>query len=96
MIYPKSRYTSLTSSDYTSKDGRIIHYLPRRFVPDGTTMPLLVEVMVVQGDRVDLIAARTLGDPEQSWRICDASNTLNPVDLTDESGRALRVAVPQF
>jgi hypothetical protein len=59
-------------------------------------MPLLVEVTVTQGDRLDLITARTLGDPEQFWRICDANNAMNPFALTAEPGRVLRVAMPQM
>ena len=51
---------------------------------------------MTEGDRLDLITARTLGDPEQFWRICDANNTMNPSDLTAETGRVLRVPVPQF
>jgi nucleoid-associated protein YgaU len=58
-------------------------------------MPLLVEVTVNQGDRLDLIAARALGDPELFWRICDANNAMDPLELTAEPGRRLRVAIPQ-
>jgi len=56
---------------------------------------VLAEVTVSQGDRLDLITARTLGDPEQYWRICDANEAMNPPDLTDEPGEVLRVPVPQ-
>jgi len=96
MIDTKSRYAALIPAGYVGKDGRTIRYIPRRFLPDGTGMPLLVEVAVVQGDRLDTITARTLGDPEQFWRICDANNTMNPGELTAESGRVLRIPVPQF
>jgi hypothetical protein len=58
-------------------------------------MPLLVEVTVIQGDRLDLITARTLGDPEQFWRVCDANDAMNPPDLTAQPGTAVRVPVPQ-
>ena len=51
---------------------------------------------VVAGDRLDLIAARMLGDGEHFWQICDANNTMNPFDLTIEVGRTLRVPLPQF
>lgn len=59
-------------------------------------MPALGEVRVGIDDRLDLIAFRTLGDPLQFWQICDANNALNPIALAAESGRALRVPVPQF
>ncbi len=56
----------------------------------------MVEITVNDGDRLDLITAKTLGDPEQFWRVCDANNAMNPFDLTAEPGRTLRVPVPQF
>ena len=95
MFEHTSRYYALEDASHTTKDGRIITYKRRRFLPDGQNMPLLVEVTVTQGDRLDLITARTLGDPGQFWRICDANNTINPSDLI-EPGRVIRVPVPQF
>ena len=96
MFEPTSRYYALDDASLTTADGCIIAYKRRRFLPDGEKMPLLVEVTVTEGDRLDLITARTLGDPEQFWRICDANNAMNPSDLTAETGRVLRVPVPQF
>ena len=40
---------------------------------------------MAQGDRLDLITARTLGDPEQFWRVCDANDALDPAELTDRA-----------
>jgi nucleoid-associated protein YgaU len=95
MFEHKSRYNTLEDASHTTADGRVLTYKRRRFLPDGKNMPLLVEVTVTQGDRLDLITARTLGDPEQFWRICDANNTMDPSDLI-ETGRILRIPVPQF
>ena len=58
-------------------------------------MPLLVEVTMTQGDRLDLIAHRTLGDSQQFWRICDANNAMKPADLTAELNQIIRVPLPQ-
>jgi nucleoid-associated protein YgaU len=91
---PTSRYYAIEQATLTTPDGRIIAYKRRRFLPQGRAMLLLVEVTVTQGDRLDLITARTLGDPEQFWRIADANDAMNPFDLT-ELGRTLRVPVPQ-
>jgi nucleoid-associated protein YgaU len=44
---------------------------------------------VKQSDRLDLIAARTLGDPLLFWRIADANDAMNPFDLLTR--RALRI-----
>lgn len=95
MFEHTSRYYALEDASYTTANGRVITYKRRRFLPDGKNLPLLVEVTVTQGDRLDLITARTLGDPEQFWRICDANNTIYPSDLI-EPGRILRIPVPQF
>jgi nucleoid-associated protein YgaU len=96
MFEQRSRYYALDDASLTTADDSIIAYKRRRFLPDGKKIPPLVEVTVTEGDRLDLITARTLGDPEQFWRICDANNTMNPSDLTAETGRVLRVPVPQF
>lgn len=96
MFEPTSRYYAIEDASLTAPDGSVIAYRRRRFLPDGEKIPLLVEVTVTEGDRLDLITARTLGDPEQFWRVCDANNAMNPSDLTAETGRVLRVPVPQF
>lgn len=81
---------------HTTADGRTLAYVRRRFLPSAETMPTLAEVTVTDGDRLDIITARTLGDPEQFWHLCDANNAMNPVSLTAEAGRKLRVALPQL
>lgn len=96
MFEPTSRYYALETAQLATADGRTVSYKRRRFLPQGESMPLLVELAVAQGDRLDLITARTLGDPEQFWRVCDANNAMDPFDLVAEPGRALRVPVPQF
>jgi hypothetical protein len=95
MLQPSSRYYALDTAEYTTPEGRVIAYKRRRFLPPGETLPLLVEITVTQGDRLDLITARTLGDPEQFWRVCDANDAMSPFDLIAELGRVLRVPVPQ-
>jgi hypothetical protein len=52
-------------------------------------------VKVRQEDRLDLIAARILGDPEQFWRVCDANNAMDPLELTARPGRMIRVSMLQ-
>jgi hypothetical protein len=89
-----SRYFGLQTAVHVVA-GREVPYVRRRFVPAGETLPLLAEVTVDQGDRLDLIAARTLGVAEAFWRIADANDALDPAALTAEPGRRLRVPVPQ-
>ena len=90
-----SRYYNLETLKMTAPDGREVVYKSRRFLPKGAAMQLLVEATVTEGDRLDLITARTLGDPEHFWRVADANDAMNPFDLTAETGRVLRVPVPQ-
>jgi hypothetical protein len=95
MFQYTSRYYSLETAVFVAPDGREVRYVRRRFLPQGDAMPLLAEITVTQGDRLDLIAYRTLGDPEQFWRVGDANNAMNPLELTEEPGRKLRIADPQ-
>ena len=95
MFDPASRYYEIETAMLTGPDGREIPYKRRRFLPRGESMPALAEVMVVEGDRLDQIAARTLSDPEQLWRIADANDAMDPMALTAEPGARLRVPLPQ-
>ena len=90
-----SRYYNIKVATLTLQDGRTVSYVRRRFLPQADDLLLLVEVAVVQGERIDLLAHRTLGDPLAYWRICDANNAMDPMELTDLPGRRLRVPLPQ-
>ncbi len=96
MFETTSRYYALKNATLTTPDRRNIVYKRRRFLPQGENIPLLVEVTVIENDRLDMITARTLGDPEQFWRICDANNTMNPFNLTTKPGRMLIIPEPHF
>ena len=95
MFSPSSRYYSIPDAQYVMSTGREVIYKRRRFLPEADKLPLLTNVKVVDGDRLDIIAAKTLGNPLLFWRIADANNAMNPVDLTKQPGRELRVAIPQ-
>jgi len=90
-----SRYYRLETATMTRPDGATVAYVRRRFLPQAEDLPLLAEVAVNQGERLDLFTARTLGDPLQFWRVCDANNAMNPLELIDRPGRLLRVPFPQ-
>lgn len=95
MFDSNSRYVKISTASLIDSNGREIAYIRRRFLPRSDDLPLLVEVTVTQGDRLDLLTARAIGDPEQFWRACDASNAMNPSDLTGETGRKIRIPIPQ-
>ena len=92
---PNSRYHGIDTAKMEPADGRAIIYLRRRFIPPPETFSLLQEHTVTQGDRLDNIAARYLGDPEQFWRICDANAAMRPEELTESPGRKLRITLPE-
>lgn len=95
MFESSSRYYRIETTTLTLADGRTLSYKRRRFLPQGNKLPLLLEVTLNEGDRLDLLTARTLGDPEQFWRLADANDAMNPPELESESGRRLRVPIPQ-
>lgn len=98
MFQPTSRYHDVETVEMTVRDSRgeprVVSYKRRRFVPPGATMTTLAEHTVAQGDRLDNLAARYVGDPEQFWRICDDNNVLRPEELTEEIGRIVRIGLP--
>ncbi|HEX6288344.1 MAG TPA: hypothetical protein VFZ66_04095 [Herpetosiphonaceae bacterium] len=100
MFDPSSRYYNLETvkQEVTGADGkpRVIAYKRRRFIPPADGQTTLVEHTVTQGERLDNITARFLGDPLQFWRVCDANITLDPDELTDETGRTIKITLPQF
>jgi hypothetical protein len=91
---PTSRYHGVEIEKLEAVEGEPVVYLARRFVPQTDRFAVLQEYTVVQGDRLDLIAFRHLGDPEQFWRLCDANGVLRPDEL-EEPGRVVRITLPE-
>lgn len=95
-LYPlESRYHGLTVTETTQADGRTVRYLKRRFVPAAERLHVVALHGVAQGDRLDNLSAKYLGDPLQAWRLCDANNAMRPEELTETPGTRLRIALPQ-
>jgi hypothetical protein len=88
-----SRYFSIDTATYVAADGTMISYLRRRFLPAPDLFTVLQVYQVAQGDRLDNITARFLGDPEQFWRICDANAVLRPQEL-EQIGTKIRITLP--
>lgn len=96
MIFPQtSRYFSTETTTIEARDGKTYAYLRRRFLPQPERFTVLQEHTVVEGDRLDNLAARYLGDPLQFWRVCDANRAMRPDGLTEEVGRRLRITLPE-
>ncbi len=94
MFTRESRYAALPTATLTMPDGRVVVYVRRRFRPGAAEVVAYAEEAVAAGDRPDLVAARTLGDPEAAWRLADANDVMRPAELTAEPGRMLRIAAP--
>ena len=91
---PSSRYYGVETADITLPDGRTVRYLRRRFLPDPASLVRVGEHRVSDGDRLDNLGARYLGDPLQAWRFGDGNATLRLDALTEETGRRIRITLP--
>lgn len=92
MIDPDSRYRSTPTAEHVTPTGRTIVHLRRRFVPERSTLTPIARAVITEGDRLDLVSARTIGDPLQYWRICDANEAMNPAELEAQPGRVLWIS----
>jgi hypothetical protein len=95
MFPPTSRYANIEIAQLDLGEGRTVNYLRRRLVPQPDRFVPLLEHVVVEGDRLDNITARYLGDPEQFWRVADANGAMRPEELTETPGRRLRITLPE-
>jgi len=92
---PTSRYNGLATLITRTPNGQQVACLRRRFLPAPERFELLQEHRVAEGDRLDAVTARYLGDPEQFWRLADANRAMRPDALTDTVGRRLRITLPE-
>ena len=104
LFSPNSRYAGIDTgalkiptfkSIAKTLEEQTIAYLRRRFVPPPERFALLQEYSVVEGDRLDNLAAKFVGDPEQFWQICDANAAMRPEELTEIVGRTLRITLSE-
>jgi hypothetical protein len=99
MFEKNSRYFKIgvATMHVLDSDGlpREIRCVRRRFIPSDEGTTTLIEHTFTQGDRLDNITARYLGDPTLFWRVCDANVVLSPAELTDDIGHVIRIAMPQ-
>ena len=97
MFPTDSRYYGSSMLTYVTRSGRMISYLARRIVPQPgpQNFATIAQHTVRQGDRLDLIAAKYLGDPLMFWLICDANGAIDPDELVETPGTVLRITTPQ-
>lgn len=98
MFESTSRYAPIdeTTIDLPQPDGssRTTRFKRRRFLPSTSQGTLLVEHIVADGERLDAIAARYVGDPAMFWRLCDANEVLRPEEL-ERVGSTITIAMPR-
>ncbi|MGH9980760.1 MAG: hypothetical protein ACRD6U_04300 [Nitrososphaeraceae archaeon] len=88
MFESTSRYSKCEDTSIVTKEGEIIKYKKRRFIPlDREDSITVAEINIHLGERIDLISAKVFGDPEQFWRLCDMNGIMHPLDLvvTDDT-----------
>jgi hypothetical protein len=92
-----SRYHGSSTLQYTAPDGAVVTYLARRFVPQpgAPHYAKVAQHTVKQEDRLDLLAAKYLGDPLLFWLLCDANGAMRPDELVETPGRVLSITLPQ-
>ncbi len=89
MFAPGSRYAQVPTAVFTDRDGRARPYVLPRPLPAPSPTRLRHEM--ADGERLDHVASRAFGDPEQFWRLCDANPEARPDDL-ELPGR--RISIP--
>lgn len=98
MFDPTSRYSNLENGSMIITDAagttRVLVYKRRRLIPPAERLTTLVEHTVLEGERLDNITARYVGEPTLFWRVCDANIVLQPAEL-EVVGRIVRIALPQ-
>lgn len=75
MFTSNSRYSGLATYMVTLRDGRTVTAIT---LPAAKRGALLGYHQRIEGDRLDLLAARYLDDPTTSWRLCDANTSFSP------------------
>lgn len=92
-----SRYHGSSTLQYTAPNGEMITYLARRFVPQpgAPNFAKIAQHTVRQGDRLDLLAAKYLGDPLLFWLLCDANGAICPDQLLKSPGSTLNITMQQ-
>jgi len=92
---PASRYYGIATAQMTEPGGRTVVYVQRRFLPPPENFAPLQIVTIAAGDRLDNLAARYIGDPQQSWRLSDSNRAMQPEALVATVGATLTITLPE-
>ncbi len=90
---PSSRYYGAAIAQLTPETGPPVGYLARRIIPPLASYPSVITYVITDGDRLDNLAQRFLGDPGLYWMICDANGAADPDELTAQAGKTIVIPV---
>lgn len=80
MFDEKSRYARLETYAVVDRRGRVVEVVP---VPPAPGEGLLGIHALRQGERLDHLAAKYLGDPAGFWRVAERNDAMLPEALTE-------------
>ena len=86
-----SRYHHIKTALFNGLGIEPIVHLKRRFIPAPEHYYSVQQHLVQQKERLDNITATYLVDPEQFWQLADANGAMQPQELTEATGRKLRI-----
>jgi nucleoid-associated protein YgaU len=90
---PNSRYYGAAIEELTLVSGTPVKYLARRILPQPSIYAATATYVVTDGDRLDNLAQKFLGDPALYWVICDANGATDPDELTAQPGQTILIPV---
>ncbi len=88
---PNSRYYGAAVESLVLPNGVMVQYLQRRIIPSANIYKSLQTYTVIDGDRIDNLAAKYLGDPTLYWLISDANTSLDPDEITSQPGSKIQI-----
>jgi len=91
---PDSRYYGLPTLTLMLPDGTAVRYFQRRIIPQPETYSNRRKYVVIDGDRLDNLSAKFMGNPLLFWMLCDANAAVDPDDLTSQLGRSISIPLP--
>lgn len=91
MFKENSRYANLPLHRMQRDDGQEVSYVGRRFLPAPEGLARAATERVGTSDRLDHIAQRAYGAPDQFWRLAEATLEFEPEELVRAPGRRLMV-----
>lgn len=87
MFLETSRYAKVETAETTTRDGRTVKAIKLRPLPPTTGSAY----MVLDNDRLDLLAHKYHGDATKFWHIADANTAIQANDLTSKTGESLNL-----